>query len=90
MAALSGGGGRAGRGGSANPAGAVQLLIERGADVNAVNSRGMTAMHYAARAGKKVGVRRAALNHSVLQRLAEGFLADEIFKFLGAISPGND
>lgn len=56
MAALSGGGGgrgagRGGRGGAANPLGAVQLLIERGADVNAVNSRGLTALHYAAKAG---------------------------------------
>ncbi len=57
MAALSGGGGgrgagRGGRGGGvANPVGAVQLLIGHGADVNAANSRGMTAMHYAAKAG---------------------------------------
>ena len=70
MAALSGGGGgrgggRAGRGGrgggAADAMGAVRLLIERGADVNAANSRGMTAMHYAARSG----------NDQAIQLLAE-------------------
>jgi ankyrin repeat protein len=68
MAALSGGGG--GRGGGrganrgravSNPIEAVQLLIDRGADVNAVNSRGMTPMHYAARTG----------NDRAIQLLAE-------------------
>jgi ankyrin repeat protein len=68
MAALSGGGGGRGggrganRGGAvSNPIEAVQLLIDRGADVNAVNSRGMTPMHYAARTG----------NDRAIQLLAE-------------------
>jgi ankyrin repeat protein len=57
MAALSGGGGRRGaRAGTSNPMPAIQLLIERGADVKAVNSRGMTAMHYAARTGNDPAV----------------------------------
>jgi uncharacterized protein len=61
MAALSGGGGgRGGRGVASNPIGAVQLLVERGADVNAVNSRGMTAIHYAARAGNDQAVQLLA------------------------------
>lgn len=62
MAALSGAaGGRGGRGAGSNPIGAAQLLIERGADVNAANSRGLTAMHYAARTG----------NDRAIQLLAE-------------------
>jgi ankyrin repeat protein len=57
MAALSGGGGRRGaRAAASNPIPAIQLLIERGADVNAVNSRGMTAMHYAARTGNDAAI----------------------------------
>jgi uncharacterized protein len=57
IAALSGGGGRRGASAAAsNPMPAIQLLIERGADVNAVNSRGMTAMHYAARTGNDPAV----------------------------------
>ena len=60
MAALSGGGGGRGRGGPSNPTAAVQLLIERGADVNAANSRGMTAMHYAARTGNDAAVQLLA------------------------------
>jgi ankyrin repeat protein len=55
MAALAGGGGGR-RGGPSNPMAAAQLLIERGADVNAANSRGMTAMHYAARTGNDAAV----------------------------------
>jgi hypothetical protein len=55
MAALAGGGGGrggAGRGrGAADPAAVVKLLIANGADVNAVNSRNLTALHYAARNG---------------------------------------
>jgi uncharacterized protein len=57
MAALSGGGARRGASAAAsNPIPAIQLLIERGADVNAINSRGMTAMHYAARTGNDPAV----------------------------------
>lgn len=51
----AGGRGRGGRGGG-NPAAAVQLLAEHGADVNATNSRGMTAMHFAARAGNEQAI----------------------------------
>jgi ankyrin repeat protein len=63
MAALSGGPRRRGRGGArseSNLIPALQLLIERGADVNAVNSRGMTAMHYAARIGSDPAVQLLA------------------------------
>jgi ankyrin repeat protein len=61
MAALSGGGGRRGaRAGASNPIPAIQLLIERGADVNAVNSRGMTAMHYSARTGNDAAIQLLA------------------------------
>jgi uncharacterized protein len=61
MAALSGGGARRGaRVAASNPMAAIQLLIERGADVNAVNSRGMTAMHYAARTGNDPAVQLLA------------------------------
>jgi len=61
MAALSGGGGRRGaRTGASNTLPAIQLLIERGADVNAANSRGMTAMHYAARTGNDPAVQLLA------------------------------
>jgi ankyrin repeat protein len=61
MAALSGGGGRRGaRAGPSNGMPAIQLLIERGADVNAANSRGMTAMHYAARTGNDAAVQLLA------------------------------
>jgi ankyrin repeat protein len=63
MAALSGGARRRDRGGTrseSNLMPAIQLLIERGADVNAVNSRGMTAMHYAARTGDDPAVQLLA------------------------------
>ncbi len=44
--------GRGGRGGGAqNIPAAIRLLLDKGADVNAVNSRNMTAAHYAARTG---------------------------------------
>jgi ankyrin repeat protein len=59
MAALAGGGRRRGAP-PPNPMPAVQLLIERGADVNAANSRGMTAMHYAARAGNDAAIQLLA------------------------------
>lgn len=54
MAALTqAAGGRGGRGGGGprNIVPAVRLLLDNGASVNAVNSRNMTAAHYAARAG---------------------------------------
>jgi ankyrin repeat protein len=63
MAALSGGPRRRGRGAprsESNLMPAIQLLIERGADVNAANSRGMTAMHYAARIGDDPAVQLLA------------------------------
>ena len=62
MAALSVArrGGRGGRGAPSNALPAVQLLIDRGADVNAANSRGMTAMHYAARTGNDAAVQLLA------------------------------
>lgn len=62
MAALSGGSrrGRGARGDASNVLPAAQLLIDRGADVNAVNSRAMTAMHYAARAGNDAAIQLLA------------------------------
>ncbi|HXJ44593.1 MAG TPA: ankyrin repeat domain-containing protein [Bryobacteraceae bacterium] len=42
-----------GRGGTQNIVGAIKLLLDKGADVNAVNSRGMAAVHYAARTGNE-------------------------------------
>jgi uncharacterized protein len=59
MAVLAGGGRRRGARAS-NPMPAIQLLLERGADVNAVNSRGMSAMHYAARTGNDAAVQLLA------------------------------
>jgi len=53
MAALTqAAGGRGGRGGGPqNIVPAVRLVLDKGANVNAVNSRNMTAAHYAARTG---------------------------------------
>jgi len=65
MAALAGGGRRRGAR-AANPMPAIQVLIESGADVNAVNSRGMSAMHYAARTGNNAAVQLLADHGSAL------------------------
>lgn len=96
MAALSGGGGGRGRGGLSNPTAAVQLLVERGADVNAANSRGMTAMHYAARTGNDAAVQLLADRGAKLdvrdrlgrtpQELANGILT----AVTGANGPRNE